>query len=237
LFARMRSFDWVQEYKRMLRHTPGWSLPWDDAHHMIFYTLIQERATQITYLNTATIAAGKSGRAEFANDADPVLEQVCLTIAMDEAAHYNFFLEVARLMIYYYPAQSLEALLDVIKHFAMPAGDIIPDFEHFEAVVARANIFHPQIYVRDVLRPVLRNLSVSPAMAFAHGGRRPRMEPDPDGNAREDRLFDLIAYDELEKALKRLYGKIEKYEQEVGFADLDATAFVPSGLADGFAAN
>ena len=237
LFARMRSFEWIQEYKRMLRDTPRWNLPWDDARHMIFYTLIQERATQVTYLNTAAIARGKGSKQEFAGDVDPVLENVCLTIATDEAAHYNFFLEVARLMIYYYPAQCAEALLEVIEHFAMPAGDIIPDFKRFEDTVARAGIFHPQIYVRDVLRPVLRNLGVHPARAIAHGVRRSSTEFDPNGNTCEAALFNLITYEQLEKSLMRLYGKIQKYEQEVGFADIDPTVFVPSGLADYLAAN
>ena len=56
---------------------------------------------------------------------------------MDEAAHYNFFLEASRLLFYYYPSQALDALVDVVKHFAMPAGDLIPNFRHFEEIVYR----------------------------------------------------------------------------------------------------
>jgi len=230
LFSRFRSFQWIEDYKQIMRDAPEWYLPWDDAHHMLFYTVIQERATQINYLNMAAIAGGKSDKPELANEVDPVLEQVCLTIATDEAAHYNFFLEVARLMFYYYPAQSLEALMDVIKHFAMPAGDIIPNFKRFEEAVANAGIFYPRVYVHDILQPVLRNLSVHDRKAFTYGVRRSRMVPDPDGNMRDTSLFDTINYGALQQAVKRLYGRIEKHEQEVGFADIDATCFVPSGL-------
>ena len=61
---------------------------------MIFYTVIQERATQVNYVHMALIAAGESGKEIFASDTDPVLERVARTIAIDEAAHYNFFNEV-----------------------------------------------------------------------------------------------------------------------------------------------
>ena len=39
-----------------------------------------------------------------------MLAEVARTIAVDEAAHYNFFLEITRLFLYYYPARTLDAL-------------------------------------------------------------------------------------------------------------------------------
>jgi acyl-[acyl-carrier-protein] desaturase len=88
--------------------------------HMSFYTVIQERATQVNYLNTGLIASGKSDDPGFADDVDPVLARVAQVIAIDEAAHFNFFLETARLYLYYYPAQALEALHDVINILPCP---------------------------------------------------------------------------------------------------------------------
>lgn len=82
---------------------------------MLFYAIVQERATQLCYLSTALIARGGSEKPELRNDADPILEKAATTIARDEVAHYSFFLEIARVYLYYYPAQALEALMDVIK--------------------------------------------------------------------------------------------------------------------------
>ena len=230
LFSRFRSVEWIEQYKEALRDKE-WDLPWDDPLRMLFYTLIQERATQMNYMNAASIAAGHSSVPEHAGDRDPVLEKVCQTIAVDEAAHYNFFNESSRLMFYYYPAESLEALVDVIKHFAMPGVEIIPDFLRFQEAVARAAIFGPRQYSSEVLPVALKNLSVRANRAFTYGLRRSRMVPDPDGNMRDTAIFDTIRYEALEGSVRRLFARIERHEQEVGYSDVDPTRFVPSGLS------
>ena len=106
LFSEARSPKWIADYQYMLRGTP-WKLQWDDPMHLVCYTVIQERATQVNYLNTALAAKGKAPHAELAGDADPVLFRVAQTIAVDEAAHYNFFLEILRLYLYYFPTKTL----------------------------------------------------------------------------------------------------------------------------------
>jgi acyl-[acyl-carrier-protein] desaturase len=229
MFSRFRSPQWLDEYQEVLRDN-DWKLPWDDILHMLFYTLIQERATEITYLRTAIIAAGHSDVRELRNDADPVLESVCRTIAADEAAHYTFFNEASRLMFYYFPAEALDALVDVIKYFAMPAGDIIPNFARFEEVVARAGVFGPRQYVGDVLQTVLKNLSVNGARAFAEGVRRSRLVPDIDGNSVSSSLFDALDYEHLRAAVERLYARVGRFETEVGYSEVQPLYFVPSGL-------
>jgi acyl-[acyl-carrier-protein] desaturase len=231
LFSKFRSPKWIDDYKEVLRDQE-WNLPWDDPQHMLFYTLIQERATQINYLLTGAIAGGKSGRTEYTNDVDPVLEQVCHTISIDEAAHYHFFNEASRLMFYYFPSESIDALVDVIKHFAMPGVDIIPNFQRFQDLAAKAAIFGPREYTRDVLQVVLSNLEVNATKAFSYGLRRSRRVPDADGNMRDSALFEAIDYEALESATRRFYGRLEKYEREVGRWDIDPTEFVPSGLRE-----
>lgn len=230
LFSRARSADWLEEYKNQLRGTE-WQLPWEDPLHMLFYTLVQERATQLSYLHTALIATGRSRSPELANDADPILNQVCRTIAHDEAAHYNFFNELSRLMFYYYPAKSLEVLVDVIQHFVMPARDIIPNYPRFEEIAIRAGILGTQEYMREVLPVVLKNLDLRGNKALAIGIRRSRQVPDPDGNLRDTALFEAIDYNALQDTIKRLYGRFQDYEETVGLADVALTQFTPSGLA------
>ncbi len=230
LFLRRRSLKWIEDYKHALR-SKEWRLPWEDAFHMAFYTVIQERATQLNYLNTAIIAQGKSDKPELAGDQDPVLAEVAQTIAVDEAAHYNFFIESARLLLYYYPTRALEALAEVVQHFTMPAMDIIPNFQEFYEAVYRTGIYgHARHYSRDVLQTAFENLGVAGRRALAEGVKRFRQTPDPDGNLRDTAVFELLDYPAVEAALKRLYGRIEQYEKEIGFNEIDPLQFTPSGL-------
>jgi acyl-[acyl-carrier-protein] desaturase len=233
LFSRYRSPEWIEEYKHVLREQ-AWKLPWDNTMHMSFYTVIQERATQVNYLNTGLIAGGKSDQPEFADDVDPVLARVAQVIAVDEAAHYNFFLETARLYLYYYPAQALESLHDVIQYFAMPAGDLIPNYDRFAEVVANAGIYGGREHIRDVLDVALKNLGVNGRRALRQGIARIRQVPTLEGDEmRDTAIFDLLDYDGVEKKIQKLFGRIQDYEKQVGFDEIHPTIFVPSGIQAG----
>ncbi len=225
LFSQHRSPEWLYEYMGQLRGQE-WGIPWEDPMHMIFYTVFQERATQVNYLNTAVIAAGKSNDPTTANDADPVLARCSQVIAIDEAAHYNFFLEGARLYLYYYPTKALEAMYDVIKHFAMPAGNLIPDYDKFAEVVARVGVYGPREHARDVVQHALNNLGVAGRKALENGIRRGRMVPDEHGNMRETAIFDGIDFPSIADKVKRIFGRVRQHEEEIGFADIAPTEFV-----------
>lgn len=230
LFSRYRTPEWIADYKVMLRENE-YDLPWDDPMTMIFYTVIQERATQVNYLNTGLIAAGKNDDPTFAGDADPVLAQVAKVIAIDEAAHYNFFLEGARLFLYYYPAEALEALHNVIKFFAMPAGHLIPNYDRFAETVARAGIYGPREHLRDVVDVVLKNMDIENYRALRKGINRIRQVPQTDGTMRDTGIFDVLDYDGVERKVQKLFGRIESYEQKIGFDEIDPTRFVASGIS------
>jgi len=231
LFLRRRTPRWIEEYKDALR-SKIWRLPFDTPMGMAFYAVIQERATQLNYLNTAAVARGESDKPALANDKDPVLAEVAQTIAVDEAAHYNFYLEVARLFLYYYPTQALEALVDVVKNFAMPAMSIIPNFQEFYEAVYRTGVYgSARHYGRDVLQAALDALGVAGRRALIDGVKRFRQVPDPDGNLRDTALFDALDYRAVQDAVQRLFKRIEQYEHEIGIAEIDPTTFVPSGLA------
>ncbi|MCB0212587.1 MAG: acyl-ACP desaturase [Anaerolineae bacterium] len=235
LFSRSRSPEWIAEYAELLHRNQRWSLPWDDVIHLTCYTVVQERATQLNYLNTVIIATGKSEHPELVDDADPVLAHAARTIAVDEAAHYYFFTEVLRLYLYYYPADTLKALLDVINNFTMPALDllkVLPDVADFEEATFRAGVYTPRQHISDVLQVALKNLgNISGRGSLSKGIKRSRLVPDPDGNMRDTALFNVFDYDAVEEAVKKIFGRIEKYEQETGLAKIYPTYFVPSGLA------
>jgi acyl-[acyl-carrier-protein] desaturase len=230
LFTRARSPEWVAEYQYQLRGTE-WQLPWDDPLHLVCYTVVQERATQVNYLNTALAARGKSPSAELANDEDPVLFRVAQTIAVDEAAHYNFFLEILRLYLYYFPTKTLEAMNDVIKQFAMPANQYIPNFERFYDAIYRTGIYSAREYARDVVQTALQNIGVAGRKALEAGVKLSRMVPDPLGNMRETSFFfDGFDYSAVESAVRRLFNRVRDYEKTIGFDRIDPVKFLPSGL-------
>jgi acyl-[acyl-carrier-protein] desaturase len=141
-----------------------------------------------------------------------------------------------RLYLYYYPAQTMHALLEVINHFAMPALDLIdimPDLADFEESTYKAGIYTPRQHMQDVLGVVLKNLGgIVSRKSLAAGIRRSRQVPDPDGNIRDTALFETFDYNSIELAVKSVFQRIENHEEEVGLAEIDPTRFVPSGLGE-----
>ncbi len=228
LFSRQRTPAFIEAYKYQLR-SKCYEKPWPTPLHNLIYTVFQERATQLNYLNLAKIARGESTKPIHKNDADPVLAKVATTIAIDEAAHYNFFLEGVRLYLYYYPQMTLEAIRDVIDNFTMPASNLVPDWDKFSEAVYRAGIYGPREYARDVVQVVFRNLGVASRKALEEGIKRTRLVPSPEEQGerlQQSAIFDTFDYGLIEGDVRRLHDKIGRYEKEIGFDELDATTFV-----------
>ncbi|PYE53862.1 acyl-ACP desaturase [Deinococcus yavapaiensis] len=226
LFSRQRSPQWIAEYKERLR-SQQWTLPFPDAITNLVYTVFQERATQLNYLNLMAVASGKSDKAHLRGQEDPVLASVARTIAVDEAAHYNFFLEGVRLYLYYYPQQTLEAIRTVITQFSMPSSHLVPDWDKFAETVYRAGVYGPRDFSRDVMQVVFRNLGIESRRTLEEGIKATRAVPNFDANAtQQTAIWDTFDYGLVEGDVKRLHVKIGKYEQEVGLSDLDPTEFV-----------
>ena len=229
---------WRNAVLSMGRRTPGWmeaytdtlrgseyALPWDDPLHMLFYTVFQERATQVNYLNLGLAAAGQPPSALLAGAEDPVLAQAARTIAIDEAAHYAFFLEAARLFVYYFPQDAIDAMTDVVRHFGMPAQDIIPEYEAFTRALHRSGVFSRRIYHTDVVGVALRHLGAANLRVVEDGLRRSRVVPDPNGNRVTTAIFDTIDHDRVEASVQRLFARIDTYAREAGVAHTLAGGF------------
>ena len=225
LFGGRRSQKWVEDYNDTLRGRE-WHLPWEDPIHMVFYTVFQERATQVNYLNLGLVARGMHPHEVYKNDADPVLAQMCQTIAADEAAHYNFFLESARLFLYYFPDDSVQAIADVIRHFGMPAGDIIPDYDMFAELLQRTAIFGMRHHLRDVVAIALKQLGSDSVRSVEEGIRRSRVVPDEQGQMRTGDLLDSLDFELVDQKVRQLFKKIDIYEREIGFDEVAPTPFV-----------
>lgn len=226
LFSRLRSPEWIREYKERLI-AQKWTLPFPDAITNLVYTVFQERATQLNYLGLMNIAKGGSTKPHLHKQQDPVLAQVANTIAVDEVAHYNFFLEGVRLYLYYYPQKTLEAIRHVIQNFSMPAAHLVPDWDKFFETVYKAGIYGPREFGRDVVQIVFRNLGIESRRKLEEGIKATRQVPDFEGDQQQQTaIWSSFDYGLIEGDVRRLHVRIAKYEEEVGLNELDPTEFV-----------
>lgn len=227
LFGGKRDLEWVEGYEDALRGQE-WQLPWEDPLHMLFYTVFQERATQINYVNLGLAAKGEPVTPLLAGATDPVLAEMCRVIAVDEAAHYNFFLEGARVMLYYFPEESAEAMVDVIRHFAMPANHLLLDYPTFAETVSKAGIFGPRQMAKDVVKLALEKLGTQSMRAVEDGIRASRAVPDEQGAFRLTSIFETIDFEFIEQRVKQLFSKINDHETKAGLIDVAPTVFEES---------
>ena len=226
LFTKSRTPQELAEYKYQLRKKE-WELPWDDPLHMLCYTVFQERATQLNYLNMGKIATGQHPKI---NEPDPVLARVSHTIAIDEAAHYNFFLEGMRLYLYYYPLETLEAIKDVLDHFSMPAALVMPNWNEFYEAAYRTGIYGPREYARDVVAFAFKAVGIPGKKALEEGIRRSRLIPDEDGQMRCSAIWESFDPAQIETDTERLYAKIQGHEAKFGMDQIDPTVFEPNPI-------
>jgi acyl-[acyl-carrier-protein] desaturase len=203
-----RDQSWIEDYASELRKNE-WALPWDSPRHIVFYQVIQERATQVSYLNLGLALDGKSPRLRTPHDA--ALVAACRLIAMDEAAHYAFFGEVARLLLYYEPDASLEALVDVLRHFTMPARDIIPNYDTFGRTLHDSGVFGRTIHYRDVIRVVLDTLSAPAIRELEAGVRGARDIPSTDGTRRTAAFLDTLDQPAIERKVSQLFRRNQSH--------------------------
>ena len=129
-----------------------WELPYETPLEMIVYTAFQEFATGLNYRGLAKLT--KAGD-------DPALQKVLTLLARDETAHFEFFKNGALLFIEEDRDRVLERLNHIIRTFRMPAQDLVPGWESKDQLIRRLGIFDDRIYMRDVVKPVLKALGVS----------------------------------------------------------------------------
>jgi acyl-[acyl-carrier-protein] desaturase len=130
-----------------------WELPYGTPLEMVLYTTLQEFATSVNYRGLRRVAAGTP---------DKALDTVLTLLARDEVGHFEFFKNAAKLFLERDRDAVLEALNRVIQTFQMPARALIPDFAGSDRLIRQLGIFDDRIFLRDVVRPVLKALGVEP---------------------------------------------------------------------------
>jgi acyl-[acyl-carrier-protein] desaturase len=223
LFSRRRTSTWIEEYRHDLMDGE-WPLPWDDPLHMLVYTVFQERATQLNYANLAAIARGQN----YHSAVDPVLNRVCLALVADEAAHYHFFLEGLRLYLYYFPAEALQAILNVVNRFAMPAQDIIPNWNEVAEAIYKLAVYSPRDFSGKVVGVIFNSLGLHGRKTIERGLRDSRVVPDGSRVPRESAIWEVFCPAQVEAGVRRLNARVQCYEQRVGRDIVDSLGLVPN---------
>ena len=130
-----RDQRWIEEYASELRRHE-WALPWDSPRHIVFYQVIQERATQVSYLNLGLAVDGKvaaaadAGRRRAGDRVPADRGRRSRALRASSSKSRGCFCTTS-------PKQSLEALVDVLRHFTMPARDDHPELRHLRTRAAR----------------------------------------------------------------------------------------------------
>jgi acyl-[acyl-carrier-protein] desaturase len=129
-----------------------WNLPYETPLEMNLYTVFQEFATSLNYRGLRKVAQSMN---------DPALNQILVLLSRDETGHFEFFKNGVQIFMEDNRDRVLEGLNKVIRTFRMPAQDIIPNWEVQDRLIRQLGIFDDRIYMREVVRPVLKALGVN----------------------------------------------------------------------------
>jgi acyl-[acyl-carrier-protein] desaturase len=130
-----------------------WELPTDDVRGLACYTMSQELATWLHYRNLRNLIG----------ETDPALAKLLTLVAIDERAHYDFYVKVMKLHLEDDRQATLEQLKRVLNGFAMPATHMMADSANRQAKVRSLNIFNEDLFYSDVLMPIMEALGIDKA--------------------------------------------------------------------------
>lgn len=154
LHAGMRSEEQVADLHTQV-FSKEWDLPYDNARAMVCYTMFQELATRIHYVRLADIVRREGGC--------PALERTLHLVAVDEAAHADFFRKLVGIYLTYDREGTVEQIRRVVNTFKMPAVHMLADSRRRMTEVKELHIFDENIFIEQVYTVVLARLGVSKA--------------------------------------------------------------------------
>ena len=129
-----------------------WHLPFDHPREMMIYTMIQELATWVNYMNLKKLAE---------DEGDLALARALHLIAAEERCHYNFFRKGVKVFMEFEPRETVDDLKHVFENFHMPAKYEIEDYEERATRIAKAGIYGPRDYLKRVRDPILADLGLT----------------------------------------------------------------------------
>lgn len=152
LRSRQRTDEQMADLQgRVFEHE--WNLPYDNARGMLCYTAFQEVATRIHYTRLRDLVRREGGC--------PALEKALTLVAVDEAAHGDFFAKLLAVYLKYDRPGTLEQIRRVANTFNMPSFHMLADSEKRKSEVKGLGIFDEQTFITEVLDPVIARLGVT----------------------------------------------------------------------------
>jgi acyl-[acyl-carrier-protein] desaturase len=152
LRSRMRSDEQMADMHNVV-FLREWELPYDNARAMVIYTTFQELATRILYIRLRDVVIRAGGCS--------ALEKALSLIAVDEAAHADFFRKLVAIYLRYDRPGTLEQIRRVLNTFKLPAIHLLADSTRRMREIQEFRIFDEDIFMVDVYEPVLAKLGVS----------------------------------------------------------------------------
>ena len=147
----------AEHHWTMGENHPGFNSPLGLA----VYAMVQERATFFNYDELR-----KRIRAEYGLPEKSTAEErqkgrqlgaaaAFKIVANDEIAHHGMFLRIVDIHKKYFPYETLDMVLRVLKGFNMPALYILPNEDEMKAALERTQLYTPLKHGRSVANPVL----------------------------------------------------------------------------------
>jgi acyl-[acyl-carrier-protein] desaturase len=130
-----------------------WNPPYDNARAMLAYTVFQELATRTIYLRLADAVRRDGGC--------PALEKALSLVAVDEAAHADFFRRLTEVYLQYDREGTLEQMRLVVNTFRMPAYHMFTDSRERRVRVEDLNLFNEQIFIEQIFEPAIARMGVT----------------------------------------------------------------------------
>jgi acyl-[acyl-carrier-protein] desaturase len=140
-----RAIDpWELERARMVQVTGAETPKPTCPEHGFCYLAIQELATRVSHLNTGKALGDPAGYA------------VMSRVAFDENLHFMFYRDMVLACLEAAPDETVLALEQVVRDFAMP-GVGIPGFERHSQIIARAGIYDIVAHHDRIVQPLVCN--------------------------------------------------------------------------------
>ncbi len=118
----------------------GFNPDWNKDPYKIFvYTTCQEKATQISHVNTGKISAKQ----------EPLLDSITQKVSQDESRHYAFYMNIFKEILERDPNVALESAAAIMPSIEMP-GISVTNFNDYADVVRRSGIYGPRDYKRII---------------------------------------------------------------------------------------
>ncbi len=115
---------------------PAWT---GDPYKVFVYTTCQEKATQISHMNTG----------KFAAEHEPLLYAITQKIARDESRHFAFYMSVFKEILERDVNNALDAAASMMPSLDMP-GISMANFNEYADVIRRAGIYGLRDYKKIV---------------------------------------------------------------------------------------